>query len=70
MKSENFRKSCALYPGSNQTFRVDYFQDEGRWLPLPVNVCDNSGNESVCRKCATEVYRLALQKGIDPHSLL
>lgn len=55
----DYTVKCARYPGSQGFFRVYYVRLDGKWLPLPVDVCDNGCACETCHKCGASVISLA-----------
>ena len=55
----DFSVSCPRLPGKTETLRVYYVRQDDRWLPLPVNICDNGCGLEVCRSCTVRVFQQA-----------
>ena len=56
----DFKIQCPENPFREETFRVYYVRHEGKWLPLPVNICDNGNGSATCQQCVSNVISKAL----------
>lgn len=56
-----FTVDCPMYPHHKEKFVVYYVKHEGKWLPLPPLVCDNSPGTSACQECVAKVISEALK---------
>lgn len=61
MDKIDFTVDCRMYQFKEETFRVYYIKHEGKWLPMPVNFCDNGCNSDMCQQCVADVMAKALQ---------
>lgn len=61
MNKIDFTVSCRVNTLKNETFRVYYVCHDGKWLPLPPQICDNGCNSDACQQCVAEVVKQALQ---------
>lgn len=57
----DFKVRCPIYPYREETIRVIYVKNEGRWFPLPPNGCDNYNCSRTCAECQANLISLALQ---------
>lgn len=56
----DFTITCPANPLRKETFRVYYIRHEGRWVPMPVDICGNGNGSQICSQCVSDVIKKAL----------
>lgn len=51
--------SCQLNYGKKETLRIYYVQQDSKWMPLPVNICDNGCGSPFCQDCTVKAFEKA-----------
>jgi hypothetical protein len=61
-KPIKFTVRCKLDNCREETLYVYYVKNDGKWLPLPPNICDHSDNSQTCQECIAKALNQALNE--------
>lgn len=61
MNRVTFTVKCRINQFRNEKFYVDYLKHDGVWIPMPIQVCDNSNNCTACQECVSDIINQARQ---------
>lgn len=59
VKTVKFVVRCKMNNFRDETIFVDYVKNDGEWIPIPPNICDNGCNSQACNQCVDEVLKQA-----------